>query len=152
MRYLLLVSIFLLVGCVSTRPIPDTGVDFELDRCTPFLNCVSSESILPIYKVAPIQLSEPLNSQSWDLIQQAALDQPGASLTETRFGYLRMTWHSAFFRFPDFVELLVSQDATGLNVRSQSLFGLFDFGVNRNRVKGLEQTLIELGLVVDREK
>ena len=148
MRYLLLALSVMLVGCVSTRSIPQTGIDFQLDRCPPFLNCVSSESIIPLYQVAPVKLVAPLRRESWQAIQQTVLAQPGASLTQARFGYLRVTWHSALFRFPDFVELLLADDSNSLAVRSQSLFGLFDFGVNRARIERLREELIARGLAV----
>lgn len=145
---MLLVLSWALVGCISTQPIPESGKNFHLDRCTPFLNCVSSESIIDIYQVPTIRLATPLTFESWQQIEQATLGLAGASLKESRYGYIRVVCSSNVFRFPDFVEVLVSQDGQSLDVRSQSLLGLFDFGVNRSRVETLRDDLIASGLAM----
>jgi uncharacterized protein (DUF1499 family) len=146
LKYIPLIALFFLMGCVSTRPIPEAGVDFQLDRCTPFLNCVSSESSVFIYKVAPIELVNQLDQNTWQKIKVAALDLPGATLKESRYGYLNVTIHSVVFRFADYFEVLVSEDNRLLNVRSQSLVGLYDVGVNRARVEQFRSQLVSLGV------
>jgi uncharacterized protein (DUF1499 family) len=146
MKYLSLIFVFLLAGCVSTQPIPSEGVDFSLDRCPPFLNCVSSESSIVLYKVAPIELVEPVDQARWKVIEQAALGISGATLSQNRFGYLKLTIYSKVFRFPDFFEILISDDSKHLDLRSQSLVGLYDIGVNRRRVEQFRLKLIELGI------
>lgn len=146
MRFLTLLFTLSLVGCAATYPVPEVGTAFDLDRCPPFLNCVSSESTLFLYKVAPIQLAEPLNTASWEKVQTIATELPCESTTESRFGYLRATCYSNVIKFPDYLEILVSGDGTELDIRSQSQFGLFDFNVNRNRVELLRGKLLESGM------
>jgi len=149
MRYFVALSILLLTGCASTGNVPPSGTQFSLDGCTPFLNCVSSTSTVGLYAVEPIRLAEPLDLSSWELIRATAMELPGASLNSARFGYADITCHSALFGFPDYFELLVDSDKQHLDVRSQSLIGFYDLGVNRRRVELLRNRLIELGIAVD---
>lgn len=79
-------------------------------------------------------------------MKSVATDLPGASLNESRFGYLDITFYSDLFRFPDYFEVLVSEDAGSLDVRSQSLIGFYDMGVNRERVELFRQRLIDAGV------
>lgn len=148
MRCLLLLTAVFLTSCAATSPIPQSGTDFSLDRCPPFLNCVSSESKLVIYNVEPIQLTEALTDTTWHHIQSIAADLPGASITESRFGYIRATCYSSVIKFPDYLEILINEDGTALNIRSQSQFGLYDFNVNRRRVVLFRERLMDKGIAV----
>lgn len=143
---LLLALSGLLSGCASTGQVPDSGTEFTLAGCSPFLNCVSSESSVGVYQVAPITLAEPLNQERWARVRAAALALPGAALNNARYGYLDITCYSDVFHFPDFLEVLAGPGGQQLAVRSQSMLGLYDFGVNRNRVETLRQALIAQGL------
>ena len=151
MRHLSLLAALFLAGCAATYPIPETGTAFELDRCPPFLNCVSSESSLFLYSVEPIHLTEPLNEASWAEVQSIIRDLPGASITESRFGYLRAVCYSDIIRFPDYFEVLVNEDRTQLGIRSQSQFGFYDLNVNRRRVERFKSELFEAGIAAQIE-
>ncbi|MCK7548383.1 DUF1499 domain-containing protein [Marinobacter koreensis] len=140
-RYFAFASLLVLTGCASTGNVPASGTAFKLDGCSPFLNCVSSESSVGLYKVQPIALTQPLDPSSWDRIKSTALELPGASLEEARYGYANITYYSDFFGFPDFLEILVADDGQHLNVRSQSMLGFYDLGVNRARVERLRERL-----------
>lgn len=148
-RYFVTLSILLLTGCASTGNVPPSGTQFNLDGCPPFLNCVSSTSTVGLYSVEPIRLAEPLDQSSWKLIKVVAMELPGASLNSARFGYADITCHSDLLGFPDYLELLVDSDKQHLDVRSQSLIGLYDFGVNRRRVELLRSRLVERGIAID---
>lgn len=152
-RYLvtLLSMAVLLSGCASTGQVPESGTAFRLDGCSPFLNCVSSESDVGLYQVEPIGLTEPLNEERWARIRETALALPGASLNEARYGYLDITCYSDLLHFPDFLEILVGPDDRQLAVRSQSMLGLYDFGVNRNRIETLRARLVSEGLAQPRK-
>lgn len=149
MRYFVVISILFLTGCASTGNVPPSGTQFSLDSCPPFLNCVSSTSTMGLYSVAPIRLAEPLSQSSWELIKAVAIELPGASLNSARFGYADITCRSDLLGFPDYLELLVASDKQHLNVRSQSLIGFYDLGVNRRRVELLRSRLVERGIAVD---
>jgi uncharacterized protein (DUF1499 family) len=96
--------------------------------------------------VDPIQLTFTLDKISWEKIKSVAVDLQGASINDSRFGYLDITCSSKLFSFPDFLEILVSEDLKSLDIRSQSFIGFFDFGVNRRRVENLTRELVSLGL------
>jgi uncharacterized protein (DUF1499 family) len=81
-------------GCASTSNIPSSGTEFSLDGCSAFLNCVSSTSTVGLYRVEPIPLASPLDEPSWDTVKAVATQLPGASLNESRFGYLDITCYS----------------------------------------------------------
>jgi uncharacterized protein (DUF1499 family) len=149
MRHFLAFSILLLAGCASTSKVPPAGIQFSLDGCAPFLNCVSSMSNNGLYFVEPIRLAEPLSQSSWALIRAVAIELPGASLNSARFGYADITCRSDLLGFPDYLELLVDSDKQHLNVRSQSLIGFYDLGVNRRRVELLRSRLIERGIAIN---
>ena len=146
MHHFIILAVVFLAGCASTFEVPPSGTDFTLDRCTPLLNCVSSTSSIFLYQVDPIQLTYTLDETSWQTITSVVADLPGVSVNESRFGYLDVTCYSEIFSFPDYFEILVSEDQKSLNVRSQSMIGLYDFGVNRLRVEALTRELIGLGL------
>ncbi len=142
----LLGLLVLLQGCASSFGVPDQGTDFELSGCPPFLNCVSSESWVFLYHTDPIELTEPLDESSWEAITETTLSLQGADLNEARYGYLDVTCYSRVFHFPDFLEVLIRPDGQSLAVRSQSMLGVLDFGVNRYRVYQLREKLREAGL------
>lgn len=142
------VTVLQLAGCASTGGVPSSGVEFNLDGCTPFLNCVSSTSSVGLYFVKPIQLTAPLDERNWDTVKTVATQMTGASVNDSRFGYLDMTFYSDALHFPDFFEVLVTQDRKSLDVRSQSLIGFYDLSVNRRRVERLRQKLAEEGVAV----
>jgi uncharacterized protein (DUF1499 family) len=146
MRYAVLLVVLFMTGCASTLRVPAAGTDFTLDWCTPLLNCVSTSSRVFLYQVDPIKLTGPLDAESWQVIKSVATELPGASLNEARFGYLDITCFSNVFYFPDYLEILISDDQKSLGIRSQSQLGLYDFGVNRRRVEAFRQALVERGI------
>ncbi|MFT7409489.1 MAG: hypothetical protein ACI9EX_000060 [Oleispira sp.] len=146
MHYLVLVAVIVLTGCASTFHVPSSGTDFTLDSCTPLPNCVSSTSSIFLYQVDPIQLTHTLDEVTWEKIKSVVVGLEGASVNHFRLGYLDITCFSKVFSFPDYLEILVSEDRKSLDVRSQSLIGLYDFGVNRRRVETLTRELVGLGL------
>tara|TARA_Y100001973_G_C5104112_1_gene284232 strand:- start:300 stop:551 length:252 start_codon:yes stop_codon:yes gene_type:complete len=49
-------------------------------------------------------------------------------------------------RLPDYFVVLVSPVRRSLDVRSKSLVGLYDLGVNRQRLKRFRHNLVECGV------
>lgn len=149
MRYLRLLAALLLTGCAATDDVPPTGTQFTLDDCPPFMNCVSTSATTSRHAIEPIYLAEPLSESSWMTIKTEALKLPGASLNHVRFGYADITCYSEIFGFPDYLEILIDSGSQRLQVRSQSLLGFYDMGVNRDRVELLRSRLIERGVAID---
>ena len=149
MRHFIVLVIVLLTGCASTENVPPTGTDFALDECPSFWNCVSTSSTTNYHAIEPIQLTEPMDESAWAAIKAEALELPGASLNEARYGYVNITCYSDGLGFPDYLELLIDADKQQLNVRSQSWLGFYDMGVNRKRVERLRRELVERGIAVD---
>ncbi len=149
MRHFIVLLIVLLTGCASTENVPPTGTEFTLDDCPPFRNCVSTSSTTSYHAIEPIRLAESLSESTWAAIKANALELPGASLNEARYGYVNITCYSDGFGFPDYLELLIDADKQQLNVRSQSRLGFSDMGVNRRRVELLRSQLIEHGVAVN---
>ncbi len=149
MRHFIILLIVFLTGCASTENVPPTGTDFVLDECPPFWNCVSTSSTTNYHTIEPIQLTKPLNESVWAAIKAEALELPGASLNEARYGYVNITCYSDGLGFPDYLELLIDTDMQQLNIRSQSRLGFSDMGVNRLRVERLRNQLIERGIAVN---
>ncbi|TBW49544.1 DUF1499 domain-containing protein [Marinobacter halodurans] len=94
-------------------------------------------------------MTDRLSVESWSGILSIALDLRGARLQSARFGYAQVTCYSDLLRFPDYLEILVTADEHHLEVRSQSLLGFYDLGVNRQRVETLRRRLQDAGLVLD---
>lgn len=147
MRWAALVLAAMLAGCAATPDVPKSGTDFDLSGCPPLLNCVSSRSGVALYRTQPLRLQSPLTPASWKAVVAAVQTLPGARLDRIRFGYLKATCYSAVFHFPDFLELKLSSSGRSLEVRSQAMLGLYDFGVNRRRVEALRQRLRERHLL-----
>ncbi|MGC8118911.1 DUF1499 domain-containing protein [Marinobacter sp. VGCF2001] len=153
MRHLMFIlpiaTLAILSGCASTDDVPPNGTQFTLDGCPPFMNCVSTSADKQRHAIEPIRLVEPLNESSWEMIRAEALKLPGASLNHVRYGYADITCYSDIVGFPDYLEILIDPDQQKLNVRSQSLLGFYDMGVNRQRVELLRSRLVERGIAVE---
>ncbi len=136
-----IICFFLMSGCTSTLFIPDKGTSFNLAGCPPLMNCVSTESSCSLYQIPPIPLKKPLTPDSWQKIKMAASELDGAVIDEDRYGYIDITCYSAVFHFPDFLEVLISEDQKSLQIRSASMLGLWDLGVNGRRVEAFRARL-----------
>ncbi len=135
----------LLSGCV-VFPKQNVNDATQLSGCLPFPNCVSSESGSPIHRFEPMTLAMPI-AQAWPEIIITVTDLPNTNITHQEGYYLYAKSYSELFRFVDFVEVLADPATGVLHVRSSSLLGLSDLGVNRHRVEQLHENLIARGVV-----
>ncbi|MCP5334156.1 MAG: DUF1499 domain-containing protein [Oceanospirillaceae bacterium] len=136
-----------LSACTASWNVPKTGRDFTLSGCPPLLNCVSSQSVVPLYSTDPFVLQVPYSAEVWENIKLQALSLSGAELGEERDGYLYVKCYSRVFKFLDHLELLLEADDQTIEVRSAAMLGILDFGVNRYRVYELHKQLQEAGLI-----
>lgn len=149
-RWVILVLAAMLSGCAATPNVPKHGTQFDLSGCPPLLNCVSSQSNVALYETPPIHLKAPLSPASWGAVVATVKTLPGAHLDRVHYGYIKATCYSPVFHFPDFLELKLKADGRSLEVRSQAMLGLYDFGVNRHRVELLRQRLRKQDLLAPR--
>ena len=112
---------------------PGLTEEGELAPCGKARNCVSSQEQTKMYSFI-----DPLPRVEADVLK-AAMAEMGATLVREDGPYLAFTATSAFFRYVDDVEFLLTEDA--VHVRSASRVGRSDLGANRKRVETLRQML-----------
>ncbi|MGF1726672.1 DUF1499 domain-containing protein [Photobacterium nomapromontoriensis] len=144
-HYIAIIITGLLVGCSDPdRQADSKGADHYLinQPCKTKPNCVSTLDNRAEHLLTPFQLSEQ-GIANWPLIQNVALQLPGAKLASTQPDYFRIECTSSFFRFVDDFE--VKREGDSLTVRSESRVGYSDFGVNRQRAEAFRQQLSDAG-------
>jgi len=123
---------------------PGTGVDDgELHGCPPTPNCVSSESwkYNYLHKIDPIVYT--LSKEETYRFLAAKFDgMENVYVSEKKENeYIRLVYFTKVFRFPDKVEFYFESDEKLIQVRSQSIFGLWDILANRIRVTLIRREL-----------
>jgi uncharacterized protein (DUF1499 family) len=140
-----MVCTLLLTGCI-VLPKQDLTADSELSRCLPFPNCVSTQSKNWVHHIDAIALKgKP--SESWPEIIAAVNALPNTQIESQREYYLYAKARSNFFKFVDYFEVLLVEDSNTLQVRSSSMLGLSDLGVNRKRAEQFREDLEQRGIV-----
>ncbi len=142
---LALAAMFLLSSCI-VLPKKDIQADTNLNGCLPFPNCVSTQSSSFIHSIESFELIEPIED-AWPTIQTVVGNLPNTKIIEQSSYYLYAKSYSALFRFVDYVEVLGVSESNQLQVRSSSLLGLSDLGVNRRRTNQLRDALVAEGLI-----
>ncbi len=113
--------------------------------CPASPNCVSSLVVEDSsHTVEPFVLSGS-SENAWGLLRAAVLSLPRTKIVAEEPGYLHAETRSALFGFVDHLEFEVDTTKGIINVRSASVTGYGDFGVNRRRVEKLRQILAEKG-------
>ena len=118
----------------------------QLSPCPASPNCVSSLATDDAHKVEAFTLTKPA-SDAWPEIKALVLSLPRSKLVEEKPGYLHVEVRSLLFRFVDHLELAAEPEGERLDVRSASVLGYSDLGVNRKRVEALRARLKEAGLL-----
>jgi uncharacterized protein (DUF1499 family) len=137
---------YLCGGCSGNHLIVQDDENLGLSRCLPLPNCVSSESWLFYNNVTPFTLAVPAD-EAWGAVREAISRLPRTEIVEERPGYIHAKCSSLVFRFVDNLELLMKPDKGIISVRSSSVLGLFDLGVNYRRVENLRRILTEKGII-----
>jgi uncharacterized protein (DUF1499 family) len=133
-------------GCSGSHLIVKDDESLGLSQCLPLPNCVSSESWLFYNSVTPFTLSMPAEN-AWSVVKEVVGSLPRTEIVEERPDYIHATCTSMVFRFVDNLELLMNPDKGIISVRSSSVIGLFDLGVNYRRVENLRRILSEKGVI-----
>ncbi|MCW7462823.1 DUF1499 domain-containing protein [Leptospira limi] len=131
------------ICCMSVLS-PFSGVEEgELRGCPPSPNCVSSQSMKYnfVHKVDPIVYSTS-REEAYKRISKFFRESENIYISEEKEGeYIRIIFFTKVFRFPDRVEVYFPNDKNEVQVRSQSLLGLWDIFANRRRVNSFREIL-----------
>ena len=107
---------------------------YSLKPCPDSPNCVSSVATEESQKVMPFPLLGT-RKDSLERLHQIILALDGTTIVAKTDFYLHAEFRSGFFGFIDDVEFLADADKEGIDVRSASRSGYYDFGANRGRVE-----------------
>lgn len=133
------------ICCMSVLS-PFSGVDDgELRGCPPSPNCVSSQSMKYnfVHKVDPISYSTS-KEVAYRRISEYFRQSENIYISEEKEGeYLRIIFFTKVFRFPDRVEVYFPEGKNEVQVRSQSILGLWDVFANRRRVNAFREILVK---------
>ncbi|MEK6776825.1 MAG: DUF1499 domain-containing protein [bacterium] len=135
-----------LAGCAITRPIDAGDPSPRLSECPPLPNCVSTEASTSLHRVSPFELIVSADD-AWPVVKRAVAAMPRTTIVVERPGYLFAKCHSAVFHFVDYLEVLSMPEKGTLAVRSSSLLGISDLGVNYFRVNRLREELKKQGVI-----
>jgi uncharacterized protein (DUF1499 family) len=144
MVYFITASLF--VGCSGSHLIVKDDESLGLSQCLPLPNCVSSESWLFYNNVTPFTLAVPAE-RAWSVVREVISSLERTEIVEEGPNYIHAKCTSLVFRFVDNLELLINPDKGMISVRSSSVIGLFDLGVNYRRVENLRRILTEKGII-----
>lgn len=134
---IVLISITLLFGCSSTKPL--LGINKgKLAPCPSTPNCLNSQiSGNDTHQVESIVYSGTLTEAHTALVQILE-SEDHAETIEIESNYIHVEYTSTFFQFVDDVEFYLVEerpDKTQIHIRSASRIGRSDFGVNRTRIE-----------------
>lgn len=144
-----LLCILTIAGCAGVLPDPGVAPDTprtNLQPCTKWPNCVSSDATDPMHAVAPLRLAVP-PEQAWPAIRAAIEALPQTRIVVDSGSYLRAESRNGGLGFTDDLELLLRPGSEIVAVRSASRVGLNDLGVNRRRVDALRTALLRQGVI-----
>lgn len=132
-------------GCSFTPPL-DEGAPQTLSWCPPLPNCVSTEASTPMHRIGPFEL-KVTQEQAWPVVREAVAALPNTTIVVDRPGYIYAKSYSRVLHFVDYFEVLAQPASARLAVRSSSLWGLSDLGVNDRRASALREQLVGQGVI-----
>ncbi|RHX79723.1 DUF1499 domain-containing protein [Leptospira yasudae] len=133
----------LILLCCTTLIGPRTGVyDKELNYCSPRPNCVSSQSssFNFIHHIEPFRYKEE-KEEAFQKLKEKLEQADRVSVLEVDGYYIKTRFYTRVFHFPDTVEFLFDENDKIVQIRSESILGLFDFLANRRRMNNLREEL-----------
>ncbi|TGK19547.1 DUF1499 domain-containing protein [Leptospira kmetyi] len=129
--------------CCTTLVGPRTGVyDQELNYCSPRPNCVSSQSYRYnfVHHIDPFRYTEE-KEEAFQKLKQKLEAADRVSVLEVDGSYIKTRFYTKVFHFPDTVEFFFEENSKTVQIRSESILGLFDFLANRRRMNQLREEL-----------
>ncbi len=136
------IGIFII--CCMSLLSPFSGVkEGELRGCSPAPNCISSQSwkYNYVHNVSPL-LYEGDRKLAFSKLYAFIQNSENIHLDEVVSDeYIRVTYFTKVFRFPDRVELYFPPNEQIVQIRSHSWIGLWDVFANRIRKVKLQKVL-----------
>ncbi|WP_037030036.1 DUF1499 domain-containing protein [Psychrilyobacter atlanticus] len=144
MKYMLTLSLLLLVGCTSAIK-KETGViEGKFYPCPTSPNCVSSMAIKEdSHYIEPIVYNNITRELAIEKITVILKELKNTSIVEESDEYIHAKVRSSFFKFVDDVEFYFPKDKNIIHIRSLARTGYSDFGVNRKRMEKIRVRFYE---------
>ncbi|MBP7283814.1 MAG: DUF1499 domain-containing protein [Leptospiraceae bacterium] len=134
-----------LIICCSSFIGPRTGVyDGELNYCPPTPNCVSSQSWNwnPIHSIKPFSYEGISKQEAFEKLKNLLDNKENVHvISDPENFYIKTFYFTKVFRFPDKVEFLFEEKNPVVQIRSASVFGIFDIFHNRIRLEYIRSEL-----------
>lgn len=127
-----------IVEQVSTRPTNLGVTDGQLTACPSTPNCVSSQATRTNQRVAPLQLTVPVEAARNRIINIINGIERSTIVTQTE-NYIHAEFRSLMWGFVDDMEFYFDEANRLIHVRSAARLGAGDMNVNRNRVERIRQ-------------
>jgi uncharacterized protein (DUF1499 family) len=134
-----------LTSCIVT-PLPQDIEEPHLRNCSPLPNCVSTEASTDQHRIRAFNLSMPFTS-AWPIIINSISQLDRTNIIKQYDGYLYAKSYSDIIGFVDYLEVLYIPHQQRISVRSSSLLGISDLGVNAKRTALLRKLLKEKGVI-----
>ena len=142
----IVVWLLLISGCSGSHLTVVDGNILSLEGCSPLPNCVSSTTWILYNRTPQFELLIP-SEDAWPIIKDVVANIPRTEIVEQNDFYLHAKCKSLVFRFVDNLGLLLHPDKKNISVRSSSTIAIFDFGVNRWRIRKLRKKLEEMKII-----
>jgi len=104
---------------------------------------VSSQSTDEKHYIEPIPY-EGTFVDAREALESAINQWSRSKIVSSTTRYIRAEFTSGLFRFVDDAEFYFDSDLKVIHVRSASRVGLYDFGVNRRRIEGIQVKFVNL--------
>lgn len=144
MKYILILSLLMMVGCASAVK-KETGViGGKFYPCPTSPNCVSSmDPKDDSHYIEPIFYKDITRDLAVDKIIMILETLKNTTVVEDTDEYIRAEVRSSFFKFIDDVEFYFPKDENIIQVRSLARSGYSDFGINRKRMEKIRVKFYE---------
>lgn len=109
-------------------------IDGKLYPCPNSPNCVSTQAVGGIHKMAPIPFSGSVSEAKNKMLKIVKTLKRIKIISDEDY-YVHIEVRTAIFRFIDDVEFLFDENAKVIHFRSRARLGYSDMGVNRKRME-----------------
>lgn len=144
MKYILTLSLLLLVGCASATK-KETGITKgKFYPCPASPNCVSSMAPKEdSHYIEPVVYTDITRDLAVEKITVILKGLKNTTIVEKSDEYIHAEVRSSFFKFVDDVEFYFPEGKNIIHIRSLARTGYSDFGVNRKRMEKIRARFYE---------